>query len=249
MLNKEREQEILNILRVQGGFVTTKSLCAQLFASESSVRRDLKSLEGKGLVRRAYGGAEPTTGTQNIVTFNHRTRQNEEAKRAIAKKAVSLIHDGDVIFLDQSSTAFYLARELMRKKLTVVTNNIEILMLLSDSNLHVVSTGGYLSEANKMCLIGGDAVETFNNIFAAVAFFSARGISDDGIISDYDRDEVLVRNTMLQNAGKKVFLCDSSKYGQLASYKQCHLKELDVMISEGESASAFGDKVPGVTLL
>ncbi len=241
MLNKIREQEILNILRVQGGFVTTKSLCEQLYASESSIRRDLKSLELKGLVRRAYGGAEPIESNQNIVTFNHRTRQNESEKREIAKKAINLIHDGDLIFLDQSSTAFFLAAELKKKNLTVITNSISILTLLSDSNIHSISSGGYLSESNKMCLIGGDANETFKNSFANIAFFSARSISTDGIISDYDREEIIVRNTMLRNAKIKVFLCDSSKYDTVGKYKQCELADIDYMISEGDKSKRFSE--------
>lgn len=249
MLNKIREQEIMNILRTQSGFVTTKSLCEQLYASESSIRRDLKALEEKGLIRRAYGGAEPVVGTQKIVTFNHRTRQNEKAKRNIAKKAAEMINNGEILFLDQSSTSFYLASELIRKKITVITNNIEILVLLSDSRVHTVSSGGYLSENNKTCLIGNDAVSTFDNIYADKVFFSSNSISKDGIITDCDREEIIVRNTMINNAKKKIFLCDSSKYDKIAQYKQCHLNALDVMISEEDSVSFYKDAFPDVEML
>lgn len=249
MLNKEREEAILNILRTQGGFVTVKALCQALFASESSVRRDLKALEERGLVRRAYGGAEPVGGLGGIVTFSLRTRQNEGAKRDIAKKAAGLVRDGDVIFLDQSSTAFYLAGELTRKKLTVVTNSVEILMLLSDSGVHALSSGGYLSDANRMCLIGGDARATFESVYADAAFFSARSIDTSGVISDCDREEILVRNAMLCHAKKKVFLCDGTKFGTRAPFRQCALSELDAMVSEGNRAAFFRDAAPDVTLL
>lgn len=249
MLNKERQQEILNILRLKGGFVAVKSLCEALFASESSVRRDLKALEDRGLVRRAYGGAELSGGNGGFVTFSRRTRQNIDAKRDIAKKAAGLVRDGDVVFLDQSSTAFFLAGELIHRNLTVVTNSIEILMLLSDSGVRVLSSGGMLSGENRMCLIGGDACRSFENVFAAVAFFSARSLSRDGIISDYDREETLVREAMLKNARKKVFLCDSTKFGSLALFRQCRLREVDVMISEGDRALSFRDVAENVELL
>ena len=68
MLNKEREQEILNILKMTNGFVTVKSLCDTLYASESSIRRDLQSLEKRGLVKRNYGGAELVTNFSHIIT-------------------------------------------------------------------------------------------------------------------------------------------------------------------------------------
>ena len=144
---RERQQEILNILQTSNGFVSTKQLCNMLFASESSIRRDLKILEKQNLVKRSYGGASPITNISNIVTFNKRTKQHAEAKQEIAKKAVSLIKEGQIIFLDQSSTAFYLANEIVNiKDLTVVTNNIEIMMLLSSSDINLMCSGGFLSE-------------------------------------------------------------------------------------------------------
>ncbi len=74
MLHKEREQEILSILKKTNSFVSVKQLCECLFASESSIRRDLKGLEEQGLVKRSYGGAVLENNYSNIVTFNHRTR-------------------------------------------------------------------------------------------------------------------------------------------------------------------------------
>ncbi len=249
MLNREREQEILGLLKMSG-FVSVKQLCETLFASESSIRRDLKALEERGLVKRSYGGASLENNFSNIVTFNHRTRRNVKQKRDIAKKAASLIHDGNILFLDQSSTAFYLATELAnRTALTVVTNNIEILMLLSNSRIKVISSGGYLSEENRNCLIGGNAQITFENIYADYAFFSVKAISDDAVVTDCSAEEVAVRNTMLKNANKKVLLCDSTKFGIRAPFKQCELSDVDYLISEDNTAQHFSERQNRVKLL
>ncbi len=246
MLNKEREQEILSILKLNG-FVSVKQLCDTLFASESSIRRDLKALEARGLVKRSYGGASLESNFSNIVTFTHRTRQNVKQKRDIAKKAVSFIHDGSIVFLDQSSTAFYLATELThRSSLTVVTNNIEILMLLSNTRIKVISSGGFLSDENRNCLIGGDAQKTFENIFADYVFFSVKAISDEGAVTDCSAEEIAVRKAMFKNADKKVLLCDSTKFGGRAPFKQCELGDVNYLISEDDAAlhfSAFQNKV------
>lgn len=235
MLNREREQEILSILKTANGFVTVKQLCDTLYASESSIRRDLKALENRGLIKKSYGGASLTSNFSGIVTFNSRTRMNVEAKKLIAQKAVKLIQEGDIVFLDQSSTSFYLANELMnRNSLTIVTNNIEILMLLSNSSLHLISSGGYLSGENRNCLIGGDAQATFENIYADFAFFSVRGISEEGLVTDCAREEINVRSAMLRNAKKKVLLCDSTKFGVRAPFKQCKIEDVDLVIREDE---------------
>lgn len=250
MLNKEREQEIINILKVSNGFVTVKDLCNTLFASESSIRRDLKSLEKRGLVNRTYGGAELVTNFSNIITFNHRTQQNMKAKRLIAQKAASLIKEGNIIFLDQSSTSFYLANEIInRSGLTIVTNNIEIMIQLANSRLKVISSGGYLSSENRNCLIGGDARETFENIYADIMFFSTKSISNEGVISDCSREEIVVRNAMMKNSAKRVFLCDSTKFGTHSAYKQCDLEDVDYFISEDDSAEKFASYPKEIILM
>lgn len=240
MLHREREQEIISILKAVNGFVTVKQFCERMFASESSIRRDLKSLEAQGIVKRSYGGAVLHSNFSNIVTFNYRTQQNANAKKQIAKKAATLINDGDIIFLDQSSTAFYLADEINdRSSLTVVTNNIEIMMLLSNSSVKVISSGGFLSGENRNCLIGGEAAKVFEGIFANIMFFSVKAVSDDGVVTDCSYEEIAVRNAMLKNADKKVLLCDSTKFGERASFKQCELRDVDYLISEDAAAQRF----------
>ena len=235
MLKSEREREIICFLKEHDGFATVKELCEKLYASESSVRRDLSALEGRRVIRRTHGGAELVTNVSGAIAFNQRAHHNVTAKKAIAKKAAALIKDGDIIFLDQSSSAFYLAAEILgNNSLTVVTNNIEIISLLSGSAIKTVSSGGMLSTDNRSCLVGLDAHYIFENIHADLVFFSAKSLSPDGTVSDCVREEVLVRNAMLKNASKKVFLCDSEKFGTQSAYKQCTLSEIDYLISEDD---------------
>ncbi len=233
MLKNEREREILNILKENGGFASVKELCSLLFASQSSIRRDLTSLENKGAVKKSYGGAELVTNFSSVTDFNKRTHHNISAKKIIAKKAAKLIKYGNIVFLDQSSTSFYLANEIFNQSsVTVVTNNIEIISLLSNSKIKTISSGGFLSPDNRTCLIGRDAEHIFENTYADVVFFSAKSLSDDGIISDCTREEVVLRNSMLKNASKKVFLCDSEKIGTRSAYRQCSLSDIDYLITE-----------------
>lgn len=250
MLKNEREREILNLLKEGNGFSTVKELCSTLYASESSIRRDLSTLEKRGVIRRTYGGAELVTNYSNSISFNQRAHHNIAAKKIIAKKAASLVKDGSVIFLDQSSTAFYLAEELATNNtLTIVTNNIEIISLLSTTSIKTISSGGMLGSNNRTCLLGGDANYTFENIYADIVFFSTKSLSNDGTISDCAREEVLVRAAMLKNASKKVFLCDSEKFGSRSAYKQCTLDEIDILISESEDVRRFSLISPTITII
>ena len=239
MHKTEREEQIVEVLK-SSGFVSVKDLSDILYISESSVRRDLTELENKGIVKRSYGGAKLITANTNVLPFYTRAFSSVSEKKIIAQKASELIKDESIIFLDQSSTAYFLAQEICDKSgLTVITNNIEILVLLSQYDMRVHSSGGILSKDNRNCLIGRNAQKTFENIYADFCFFSAKSLSEDGIISDYTQEEVFVRNSMLANAQCKVFLCNGEKFGSHSNYKQCSLADIDYLISEDDSAHRF----------
>ena len=243
MLKSQREQQILSVLKQSGGFVSVKNLCKQLYASESSIRRDLTDMENKGYVKRSYGGAQLLNDLSKITVFNFRYEQYAQEKTEIAKKAVNLIQDNSVIFLDQSSTSCFLAKELPNKStLTVITNSIEVLNILSPTKIKVMCSGGILSADNRSCLVGSDAERTFSVAHADFAFFSCNALSYDGELSDCTREEVLVRDIIIKNAKTKVFLCNSSKFGRTSIFKQCSLKDIDYLISENDKAQIFMDK-------
>lgn len=248
MLKNEREQEILAVLG-SAGYQTVSQLSRTLYISESTVRRILQTLEKKGQVRRSYGGAELLDDHTHAPSFSARAYDHREEKRIIAGKAAALVPDGSVVFLDQSSTAFYLAVELMKKPaLTVMTNNVEILRLLTQTDFTVFATGGQLSRSNRMCLVDAETERSFRGIYADLAFFSTKSLSDDGIISDCCREEIAVRNAMLENAAGKVFLCHSSKFGSRSAYRQCSLADVDFLISENADAESYRAQFPNLNI-
>ena len=239
MYQNEREMEIQKILAKEQ-YMTVKQLSQMLYTSESSIRRDLIVLEKRGIVKRSYGGVELAKTNVNVLPFNTRLHDRVREKKIIAEKAASLVHDGDIVFLDQSSSAIFVARAMMSKaRVTVITNNIEILSLLSQTDLEVISSGGALCRTNRNCLLGHDAHSIFREIQANFMFFSAKALSEDGVIYDCDREEVCIRNTMLEHAEQKVFLCTSEKIGKMSGYRQCAWSEIEYIITDrGQSEAA-----------
>lgn len=234
MYKREREEQILYLLQSKKQ-MTVSELSKILFTSESSIRRDLNSLELNGLIKRTHGGAELLGNNPAIVPFANRLHYKILEKKKIAKKALKYISDGQVIFLDQSSSALFIAQELINfKHITVITNNIEILSTMADSELKIYSSGGYISPTNKNCLIGEDAHDIFNKTHADITFFSTKALSSDGILFDSTREEVLIHDTMIKNTNKSIFLCDSGKFDKYASYRQCSLSDIHDLISEIE---------------
>ena len=239
MYQNERQGEIRKILEREG-YASVQQLSQWLYASPSSIRRDLAALERQGVVRRSYGGAEPVKNSTQILPFSTRAHYNIPAKKTMARKAAQLVPEGAVVFLDQSSSAFFVACELQgRADLTVVSNNVEILSLLSRTKLEVISSGGQLSRSNRNCLVGSDAQRTFSQIRADILFFATKALSAEGVISDCDREEVCLRQVMMDNAAQKIYLCAGEKFGHNAAFRQCSLEDVDRMITECSDQAVF----------
>ena len=162
-----------------------------------------------------------------------RTHRNIELKKAIARKAVSLISEGDVIFIDGSTTAYYLAEYLSGfKKLKVITNGLDSLSCLTRYHIDVYSTGGMLSPPNRNVLVGSFAQETINAIHADAVFFSSQALDEDGMIYDCYDEENRVRQLMMKNSTKRVFLCDSTKLGSKSTFKLASVNDVDYVVCD-----------------
>ncbi len=249
MYKSERQAEILSIL-TRDGYATVESLSKVMGVSKSSIRRDLIMMEQAELVTRSYGGVElgPRKGPKRV-SFNTQLNRRVQEKRLIAEKAAQLVEEKDIIFLDQSSVAKFLAVELIKdKKITIVTNNIEILSMDLPYGVTVYSSGGRVSSVRR-CLIGEDVNTVFGRVRADIAFMSSAALAPDGMIYDFTIEDVMVRDAMMKNANKSVFLCDSEKFDTNAGYRQCHLSAMDYMISDVDCRDKYQHFAPKVTFL
>ena len=229
----DREKQILEIL-LKEKRVTVKQLAKALFISEPSVRRDLQSLEKQNLIKRIHGGAvlEETALSKNRIPFLIREYEQSSAKAVIAKKAVELICENDVIFLDASTSCYYLIPFLASKRnITVVTNSVKALKKLAEYSINTISTGGVLVNSC-LALVGEEAYKTIENYNADIAFFSCRGISDDGYLTDIAPEENNIRKMMMRRSKKSYLLCASEKFGKGYFHNLCHKDELDGIIHE-----------------
>lgn len=228
----ERQREILRLAE-ENGYVRVDYLAKRLHISESSIRRDLLTLEANGEIRRTYGGAEPTRGGARLIPYDLRARQNEGQKRTVASLASSLVSDGDVVFLDGSSTAFYLVDHLARLHgLTVVTNGLSSALALSGTQVRLLSTGGRPNPENPSALGGPYAERMISEMRADVAFFSAQSLSSDGEITDCFEEEVALRRLMCKRATRRVFLCDGSKLGKTSPFTLFGLDTVDAVVCD-----------------
>ena len=102
MLSVERQQAVYEYICAHHS-ASVAELSKHFFISETSIRRDLQKLERSGLIHKTYGGAVLVQGDNEVISLEARQQVEREAKAIIAKKAASLVKNGDVIFLDSSS--------------------------------------------------------------------------------------------------------------------------------------------------
>ena len=232
-MSNERDKAILELL-LKEKQVTVKHLASHLYISEPSVRRDLARLERQHLIKRIHGGAmiEKDALSKTKIPFTIRELEESDAKIVIAKKAIELVHDNDVIFLDASTTAYSLIPFLPSKKnITVVTNGVRALEKLAECDINTISTGGNLIPSCK-ALVGDDAYRTIESINANIAFFSCRGLSDNGFLTDIAPAENHVRKLMMRNAKQSYLLCTNNKFGKQYYHNLCHKDEIDGILTD-----------------
>lgn len=225
MLQYERQQSILEYLR-QHRSTDIRTLAGVIYASEASIRRDIAVLESAGLVVRVYGGVTLPEHRNDVAPVELRESANNAAKEIIAQQAAALIGDNETVFFDDSSTVRRMCKHLkQRKGLRIVTNNLRVCQELKDTEIDVYCTGGEFFK-RRDCFLGAYAERFLSTVYADSVFFSCKGLSHTGVLTDVSEAEISMRQMMLRQAKNKYLLCDSSKLGCTYAFTLCHADEL-----------------------
>jgi DeoR family transcriptional regulator of aga operon len=230
----ERRADIVRVLEGEGQ-VTVSALARRYGVSLVTIRKDLTDLEARRLLRRIRGGAvraEP--GDEG--TFEMRLRHRAAAKRAIARAAAALVHDGDAIALDCSTTCYYLAEELRRRRgLVVVTNGLRAAQLLGESDATVVLPGGTVRRSS-WSLVGeiGDVFGGRGRV--SRGFFGVRSISLRLGLMELSSEETVVKRRLAAASRQVYGLFDSSKVGLFALHSFAAPDRITELITDRDVA-------------
>lgn len=230
MLKAERHNYIMSkILEEQK--INTIELAQELKLSEDTIRRDLNELDCKGLLVKVYGGAFPLTNKSPDI-FNM-VIVNEDKKKTIGKKALSLLADGQVIILSGGTTNLAFSKLIPSDlKATVYTYSLPIAMQLSQhSNIELIFIGGKLQK-NAMVTIGMDVVQVLSTLKADICFMGASSINVKLGLTEMGYEVSLVKKAMLQASDKVVSMVTSEKLNTKMPYGVCELKQLNTIITD-----------------
>lgn len=246
MLTNERDKEILRQL-LQEGEVRVKQLAGRFETSPATIRRQLRYLEGAGLLRRTHGGAiqvEPLLYEpfRQLPSFAAQEQMQAE-KRRIGLAAAEMIKDGEIVALSAGTTTTHVGRSIHhRKRVTIVTNAINIAMELSHRvDLEIIMTGGVLNR-NCFALTGPSGIAAVSEMFYDRAFISVDGIHpEQGFTSD-SPELGAVNRAIIQQSRQTVVVADHSKFGKVCKTLIAPVAKVDLIITDNSAPrNLFGD--------
>lgn len=232
MLAAERRKLILEKVHAEKKVIVSE-LSKEFDVSEETIRRDLEKLADEGHVVKSYGGAVINEIGSIDLPFNVRWKANAIGKQKIADLISQEIKDGDHIFLDASTTAVFIAKNIKQKKhLIVITNSIENLLELSDvSGWDIISTGGLLKPGS-MSLLGKKAADSIERYNADKVFLSCKGVDLQKGVTESSDETGSIKQSMIESAKKVYLTVDSSKFDKVAFFNICHLSKIDVVVTD-----------------
>ena len=235
MYREERFVRIIELLQ-KNGYMSVNQLAEALDYSIATLNRDLNMLEEKNYLRRSYGAVSLIEDQPPLID---RYKIMRKAKNLIAHEACQLICDGEVIFIDGSSTTEAMGKHLLTKKnITVITNNISLFLFLCENGVDAVILGGRETEASALLY------------HADKTFFSAYSASEAGYVSAEEEFETL-RRIMIRNSKKSYFLINEDKLFHPFKRSLCDFGEISGVISDyafSEELKALYPKTDFITV-
>ena len=209
-LDEETRREAIYRALQRQGEARGSDLARQFGVSAVTIRKDLSALERRGVLIRVHGGAR-RTATRDEGSFSFRLADAAPQKRDIARRAVRLVHAGDTIALDSSSSAHHLAEALIHlRDLVVVTNALPAASLLLDrSDATVVLIGGPLRRSSRATMAGLDDICFDRRV--DIGFFGAHSVSAEQGAGEISADEARSKQALVKLCDRIVLLADASK--------------------------------------
>lgn len=235
----ERRARILELLSEQG-HVRVTDLVSTLGVTDTSIRRDLISLESQGRLRRIHGGAVPLPVDPRAQRYGEMLHLHLAEKRRIGAAAAEMVAAGDILIIDSGTTTLQVAVNIPQAlktggMLTVVTNSLPLAdEMRAWPAPNLVLLGGYYLP-DYQATVGPQALEQLSHISADKVFLGADGLTlAEGIttrhvlMADLDR-------LMAERSRQVILTTDSSKLGRPGLVRVIGIGQIHLVITGREA--------------
>jgi DeoR/GlpR family transcriptional regulator of sugar metabolism len=233
-LPEHRQQRIAEIVR-ESGSITVTALEREFGVSPATARRDLAELERQGKVRRTHGGAVMPGVAQHEDSFQQRLGEAVEAKKRLARAASVLLEAEETVFVDSSTTAYYAVRRMLAdaSNVTFLTNLLPVMDLFSTADPSAVNMVGFggMFRALTLSFVGPCTVRMIESYRADRTFFSVKGITPEGQLTEANPLEAEVKRAMIRQAANPVLLVDGRKFERQGLSVITHVSEVPLVMT------------------
>jgi len=240
-----RRRELIAARLRAAGSVSVAQLEAEFGISPMTARRDLRALERQGHARRTHGGAVAPSLVGQEDSFERRLTQAQAGKERLGKAACRLIDEGEAVFVDSSTTAYFAVRSVLAAgvSVTVLTNSVPVMELVAThpgTAVDLVGVGGMLRPLTRS-FVGPFAVHTVLGHIADRLYFSVKGVTPDGALTDPDSLEAEVKRAMIAHAEHPILLVDESKLATHGRSVMGRLTDVSTVLAHGISDERVAD--------
>ena len=215
----ERHQKIRDLLMAEK-HLDVSQLSKMFSVSEVTIRRDLEKLAKEGYLIKTYGGAVLNEEGNAPPVYNGaeiaEDGENSEDRKMIGRIAAEMMQPGEAIFLTPGPACLEIAKNLHNKKGTVVTNDLNIGMILRDNaGIKTIVTGGDLMPSTGI-LVGHFSQKVLKGIFINKAFIDVKGVSIESGYTVNSYDESVIIHTVLEISKETIIVADHTKFDHTA---------------------------------
>jgi len=235
---ERRQQRIVQIVR-ESGSVTVTALEKEFGISPATARRDLAALEAQGKVRRTHGGAVAPGLAQHEDSFQKRLGEAVESKKRLARAASALLEVEESAFIDSSTTAYYAAQRMLAdaSNVTFLTSLLPVMDLFSTADPSAVSLVGFggIFRPLTLSFVGPCTIRMIESYRADRTFFSVKGITPEGQLTEANPLEAEVKRAMISQAASPVLLMDGRKFERQGLSVVTHVREVALVLAADDA--------------
>jgi DeoR/GlpR family transcriptional regulator of sugar metabolism len=236
--NYERQRELARLVE-RTGRLSVAQICEQFSISEATARRDLEVLSDQGLIQRVHGGAVIVRQAAPEEPILRRSHEQENEKERIGRATAALIQDGETVFLGSGTTVLQVAQHLVTRNITVITNSLPVINLLSEKeNITLIALGGMLRDS-ELSFIGHITEQALSEVRADKVIIGIRAISlEQGLTNDY-LPETLTDRAILNAGRETVIVADHTKCGVVSTAFVAPLTAMHKLVTDKDTDADF----------
>lgn len=245
----ERLRQILTELQINPGLKLV-SLAETLNVSTETIRRDLNKLSRQGLINRTYGGATVVHGSD--LPFSERLSAHKKERRAIVKRALTMVKSGEVLAFGPGVTMLEFAKQAATEltNTIVMTNDFRVATTMgaSDRNRVIMLPGDF--ERQESIVHGPETLAFMSRFRVGKVFFSSSGLTENGP-NEADSHIAWVVRKMIEQAQAVILLIDHHKFGEIRLEQLCELSDIDTIVTDMQPGEELSEaiRVAGVELI